>query len=150
MSNFFDRIADTARRFPERPAIEWIGADGSRVTTYAALVEDSERIAVWLRGRGRHRGGRSGRDTRRQRRAVGGGLRRRSCSCGAVVVPLDTGYSSAQVRTIVADSGARVLFAGARYLDTAREAAPAGGSAAPRVVSLADAETWPGDFSRDA
>ena len=51
---------------------------------------------------------------------------------GAVVVPLDTGYSSTQVRTIVADSGARVLFAGARYLDTAREAAPSRGVARGR------------------
>ena len=37
MSNFFDRIADTARRFPERPAIEWIGADETRVTIAKGL-----------------------------------------------------------------------------------------------------------------
>src|SRR6186997_789801 len=139
MNNFFDRIADTARRFPERPAIEWVGASESQITTYAELLEDSGCIAAWLaQTAGIAAGDRVAilaANDARWVAAFAAILR-----LGAVVVPLDTGYSSAQVRTIVADSGARVLFAGARFLDTAREAAGGAGPSAPRVVPLADAE----------
>ena len=53
MSNFFDRIADTARRFPERPAIEWVGASESQITTYAELGQFTARTpkvddVIWL------------------------------------------------------------------------------------------------------
>ena len=144
MSNFFDRIADTARRFPQRPAIEWIGTAESQITTYAALLEDSGGIADWLaETAGITAGDRVAIVAANDARWVAAFAA--ILRLGAVVVPLDTGYSSAQVRTIVADSGARVLFAGARFLDTAREAAAGAGTSAPRVVSLT--EKWPGEFS---
>lgn len=45
---------------------------------------------------------------------------------GAIVVPLDTNYSAAQVATILADAGPRVLFVNERLAGTAREALAAG------------------------
>jgi long-chain acyl-CoA synthetase len=136
MSNFFDRIADTARRFPERPAIEWVGAGESRITTYAELIEDAGHIADWLAGAaGVAAGDRVAILAANDARWVAAFAA--ILQVGAVVVPLDTGYSAAQVRTIVADSGARVLFSGARFLDIAREAAT-DAAAPPRVVALGD------------
>jgi long-chain acyl-CoA synthetase len=134
MSNFFDRLADTARRFPDKPAIEWIGTADTHISTYRELVEAAEGIAAWLAdtagvGPGDRVAILASNDARWVA-AFGAILR-----LGAIVVPLDTGYSAAQVRTIVADSGARVLFAGPRFLDMAREAA-AEGAASPRVVPL--------------
>jgi long-chain acyl-CoA synthetase len=139
MSNFFDRIANTASRFPDRPAIEWIGAEGSHTTTYTALIEDAEHIADWLaRTAGVVAGDRVAilaANDARWVAAFAAILR-----IGAVVVPLDTGYSATQVRTILADSGAAVLLAGARLLDVAREAATGEGVSAVRVVTLAGGE----------
>ena len=142
MSNFYNRLADTARRFPELPAIEWIGAADVQVTSYAQLIGDAERIAAWLAGT-QHIGPGDrvailASNDARWVAAFAAILR-----LGAVVVPLDTGYSPAQVRTIVADSGARVLFAGARQLSTAREAAA--GDSSLGVFDLT--EQWPGAFS---
>ena len=140
MSNFFDRIAGTARRFPDRPAIEWVGDAGSEVTTYAALIDESAHLADWLaETAGVAAGDRVAilaANDARWVAAFAAILR-----LGAIVVPLDTGYSAAQVRTIVADSGARVLFAGPRHLDVAREA----GTAA-RVVALDGSENCSGEF----
>ena len=120
MSNFFDRIADTARRFPERPAIEWIGADETRVTTYSTLIDDANCLAVWLaEAAGVAAGDRVAILAANDARWVAAFAA--ILQLGAVVVPLDTGYSAAQVRTVVTDSGARVLLAGARFLDVARD-----------------------------
>jgi len=41
-----------------------------------------------------------------------------STTSAAVAVPLDTAYKAAQVRTVLTDAGARVLFTTERYLDT--------------------------------
>jgi long-chain acyl-CoA synthetase len=51
---------------------------------------------------------------------------------GAIVVPLDTNYSAAQVATVLSDSRARVLFVNTRLTPTAREAT----SALPDVAVL--------------
>src|SRR4029434_8224273 len=121
MSNFYERLAEAAQGFSGRPAVEWIGQERSETTTYAELLDESARVAAWLTHHaGMSRGDRvaivSGNDAH-WGAAFTGALR-----CGAVVVPLDTAYSSAQVHAILADSGARVLLSSARYLETAREA----------------------------
>jgi long-chain acyl-CoA synthetase len=61
---------------------------------------------------------------------------------GAIVVPLDTNYSAAQVATVLSDSRARVLFVNSRLTPTAREAT----SALPDVAVL-DIHTERRDFS---
>ena len=41
---------------------------------------------------------------------------------GAVGVPFDTNYTAAQVSTLLADSGARLIFASAAFEQAARDA----------------------------
>jgi long-chain acyl-CoA synthetase len=149
MSNFYERIAETARRFPERAAIEWIGSGEPLVTTYAELVDEAGRVAAWLTGTASVAPGDrvailSANDARWVA-AFAGILR-----SGAVVVPLDTGYSVAEVQTVLTDSGARILMAGGRHLGIAHEAAALAGPTGPRVVPLADAGLAPRVSGADA
>ncbi|MEW5982573.1 MAG: AMP-binding protein, partial [Acidobacteriota bacterium] len=58
---------------------------------------------------------------------------------GAVAVPLDTNYSPAQIRTVVADSGSRILFASPRHSGAAREATRSGHEAPLLVVTAGQA-----------
>jgi long-chain acyl-CoA synthetase len=136
MTSFYQRIAETADRFADRPAIEWIGAAGSRVTTYRELLADAARVAGWLAEDAQVAAGDRvailAANDARWVSAFIGILQR-----GAIVVPLDTGYNAAQVATVMADSGARVLFAGGRYLDVARDAAAMAGPPPFTVVALA-------------
>ncbi len=109
VSNFYDRIAEAASRFPDRPAIERIGAAGVETTTYRALLDEAGRVAAWLGVVGVGAGDRVAilGDNSARWIAVYLGILRH----GAVAVPLDTAYKPAQVQTILADSGALVLFA---------------------------------------
>ena len=68
--------------------------------------------------------------TRTGARRTSGVLRR-----GAVAVPLDTAYKPSQVDTLLRDSGARVFFTSAKYLDTVRAGRTAAGSSC-RIVLL--------------
>jgi len=137
MPNFYTRMADAARRFPGHIAIEWIGPAGSEVTTYEALLEESRRAAGWLTGPASvRRGDRiailAGNDARWVAMYLG------ALQCGIVVVPLDTAYTPQQVHTIVADSGAQVLFTTSRYLENARQAAALASTPPPDVVLLSE------------
>jgi long-chain acyl-CoA synthetase len=136
MTSFYQRLAETAGRFADRPAIEWIGASGSRVTTYRELLADAARVAGWLAEDAQVAAGDRvailAANDARWVSAFTGILQR-----GAVVVPLDTGYNAAQVATVMADSGARVLLAGGRYLEVARDAAVIAEPRPFNVVALA-------------
>jgi long-chain acyl-CoA synthetase len=121
MSNFFERIADAGRRFADRPAIEWIGNAAPETATYTGLLDEAGRVAAWLEARGVGRGDRVALLAANDVRWVAiylGVLRQ-----GAIAVPLDTAYAAPQVSAVLADSGARILVAGDRHLDVAREAA---------------------------
>lgn len=121
MPNFYDRIAAAASRFPHRPAIELARPEGTLTTTYEELLQAATNVAAWLTGEAGVRAG--------DRVAI---LSANSADwvaaylgilrAGAVAVPLDTNYTARQVRTIVADCGARVLFASERLEPVAREA----------------------------
>ena len=109
---------------PDLVAIEVLGAgDAVRQTTYRELDAEAGRIATWLKGAGVARGDRAAilADNDAAWIAAYLGVLR----LGAVAVPLDTAYKAPQVRTVLADSGARVLFTTERYLDTARKAGDA-------------------------
>jgi long-chain acyl-CoA synthetase len=121
-SNFAAGIASTAGRLAGRPAIERVTPSGLETTTYGDLMADAQRIAGWL-------GQQFGKPFSGERAAILADNSAHWISAhlgvlwsGGVAVPLDTAYKAAQVRTVLADSGARVLFTSTRYLATARTA----------------------------
>ena len=120
MSNFAARISAVATAAPESTAIELLTADDARVTSYGALERQAGRVARWLLDRGVASGDRAAilADNDAAWVAAYLGVLR----IGAVAVPLDTAYKAPQVRTVVTDAGARILFTTARYLETARAA----------------------------
>jgi long-chain acyl-CoA synthetase len=121
MPSFYDRLADAGRRFADRPAVEWVGGSDTRTTTYGELLTEASRVARWLEESAAIVPGDrvailAANDERWVASFIG------VLQIGAVAVPLDTGYSAGQVRAVVADSGARLVIAGDRYLDRAEEA----------------------------
>lgn len=121
MSNFHRRFQDAAGRFPDRIAIEWVGATGTETMSYATLLDQAGRIATWLKGRGLSAGDRVAvfaPNSAAWIAAYAGALQ-----IGAVVVPLDTAYSADQVHAVMADSDARVIFTTSARLALARAAA---------------------------
>src|SRR6187399_1811045 len=133
MANFYARIADAAASRSSRPAIEVLRAAGVETMTYGALVDTAGRFATWLAGAGITGGERVAILADNDARWIAcylGALR-----AGVVAVPLDTAYKSDQVRTVLADSGARAIFTTPKFADTVRNA---GG--AVRVALLGDEE----------
>jgi acyl-CoA synthetase (AMP-forming)/AMP-acid ligase II len=116
-----DRIAAAAARFPDRPAIERLQADGLQVTSYRELLQDAHGWSAWLLARDLQHGDRAAilGDSEAPWIAAYIGI----LQVGGVVVPLDTAYSASQVSTVLKSSGARWLFTSARYLATARDGA---------------------------
>jgi long-chain acyl-CoA synthetase len=126
MANFAERIEQTAARSADRTAIELTGGTVEHRTTYADLVALAGGFAQWLDAAGIVPGDRVAilaENSARWIAAYLGILR-----LGAVAVPLDTNYSAAQVRTVVVDSGARVVFASDRLHDVAASAVAAAGT----------------------
>jgi long-chain acyl-CoA synthetase len=121
LSNFAERIAETAARLPEHVAIERVTSDGVDTTPYGALTENARRFGGWLAANGFARGDRAAllADNSADWIAAYLGI----LWIGGVAVPLDTAYKASQVHTVLASSGARVLFTTTRYLETARAAA---------------------------
>ena len=120
MANFYDRFATAASRFPGLPAIELHSADQLLTTTYGQLEQDAAGVAGWLHAQGvvpDDRVAILADNDARWIAAYMGILR-----LGAIAVPLDTAYKAGQVRTVIDNSGARLIFTTARYVDRIREA----------------------------
>ena len=133
MQNFFEQFAWAADRSAGRAAIEVQRKDSLDTVSYARLREMAERTAAWLAVIGVGLGERCAilADNDAHWCAAYLGILRR----GSVAVPMDTAYKASQVATLLADSGARVIFTTAKYLDVVREAR---GPVAPecRIVLL--------------
>jgi len=131
VANFSARISAVATASPDLVAVELVAADGLRQTSYARLDALAGQVAAWLEHQGLTRGERAAilADNDATWIAAYLGVLR----LGAVAVPLDTAYKAPQVRTVVGDAGARVLFTTDRYLDTARRAVDGMGRA-PAIV----------------
>jgi long-chain acyl-CoA synthetase len=133
MANFAALIADAARRFPDRPAVESLRGDAVHTTTYAQLMERAAAFAACLQQVG----------AAGERAAILADNDADWIACylgalqvGWIAVPLDTAYSADQVRTVLENSGAQVLFTGSRHVETARAAAGQLRQAAPQIVPL--------------
>lgn len=118
--NFYSTFAAAAHRFGDRVAVEMLGDSGPVEVRYRELAERAARAAGWLASRGIQRG---------DRVAILAGNSADWCAAylgimrlGAVGVPFDTNYTTGQVATLLADSGARLILASAQFEETAREA----------------------------
>jgi long-subunit acyl-CoA synthetase (AMP-forming) len=135
MANFAARISDVAARMPDQPAVELLRADGRvDTTTYGGLEDLARRIAAWLAATGVGEGDRVAILADNDARWIAaylGALR-----IGAVAVPLDTAYKAPQIGTVLANSGARLLFTSPRYLAAAQAGAGLVESCAPGLVLL--------------
>jgi long-chain acyl-CoA synthetase len=134
MTNIFDDFAAVALRLSDRPAVEVCHRSGVDILTYG----DMDALAVLVAGLLLHLGAAPG-----ARCALLADNDARWCGAylgilrlGAVVVPLDTAYRAAQVRTVIADCGATFLLASPRYADVARDAVR-GLASPPRLVLTA-------------
>ena len=133
MQNFFEQFAWAAERHAGRTAIEVQHKDHLDAFTYGRLREMAERTAAWLAVIGVGAGERCAilADNDAHWCAAYLGVLRR----GAIAVPLDTAYKAAQVETLLRDSGARVFFTTAKYLDTVRAGRASAGNDC-RIVLL--------------
>jgi long-chain acyl-CoA synthetase len=118
--NFWQTFDDAAARFGGNAAVEVQRASGLERVTYAELKTWAEGVAAWLTCQGVARGDRC---------AILADNDARWCAVylavlriGAVAVPLDTNYTAAQVATVMAASGARLIFTGTRLLPIAEAA----------------------------
>jgi long-chain acyl-CoA synthetase len=131
--NFLERILETAERHPHRVAVESQRPASLDAYDYAALVQLADRYASWLIGRGVQAGDRcallAGNDVHWCGAYLG------ILGVGGIAVPLDTAYSTGQIRTLVLDCQPAVLLADADRLAAARGAV-AGALTAPVVADL--------------
>jgi long-chain acyl-CoA synthetase len=143
--NFSSRISDVTRASPDATAIELLAGDEVQATSYGVLERRAGLVAGWLVTQGVTAGDRAAilADNDAAWIAAYLGVLR----LGAVAVPLDTAYKPPQVRTVLTDSGARILFTTPRYLETARAAVNGGASATTLALMSGDA---PGIAGMDA
>jgi len=131
-----DNLLVSARRFPQRPALVFLG----HTTTYAELAAQVDRLAAWLAGRGVKPGDR-----------VLVGLQ--NCpqlviahyavlSANAVVVPVNPMNKAAELKHLIEDSGAVLAITSA---DLSAEWLAAG-MAGPQLLVTRLAEALPGDL----
>ncbi len=120
MANFYERVADAARRFPGHHAVELQTPDALLPTTYQQLTDQAGQVATWLTHTGVAADDRIAilGDNDARWIAVYFGILR----LGAIAVPLDTNYKSAQVRTVLENSGARLIFTTPRYAEGVKAA----------------------------
>lgn len=135
MANFYGRVSDAAGRFPTQHAVELQTPDVLLPTTYQQLAQEAAEFASWLNARGVAADDRIailGDNTARWISVYLGILR-----LGAIAVPLDTAYKSGQIRTVLDNSGARLIFTTPRYAESV-QAACADLSPQPEVRLLDD------------
>ena len=138
-------FAATVARFGGRTAVEVLRGDRVETFTYQQLHDMAAAWAAWLSAQGIGAGDRCALLAHNDAHwcaAYLGTLKR-----GAVAVPLDTNYSAAQVATIVADSGARLVFVS----DVLKDSVPRAGIAVAnlhQVPGLEPAVTDPATDSR--
>ncbi|MEO6594939.1 MAG: MupA/Atu3671 family FMN-dependent luciferase-like monooxygenase, partial [Planctomycetota bacterium] len=122
------QFADVARRMPQRAALK-VGKDS---LTYGELLQDVERLAGWLRGRGVGVGDRVGICTQRGFGMVTAVLA--TLRCGAAYVPLDPSYPRERLQFMAGDAELAALVSDRQSLPSAPTAA------CPRILLDADAE----------
>ena len=119
MPTFYQRFQESARKFPDNIALEIQRQQTVERVTFAELTRMSESVANWL----------STRVPRDARVAILAANHPRwvaaylgIIAAGRTAVPLDTAFHADQVRKLLIDSGASLLFCDVKHLPVAREA----------------------------
>jgi long-chain acyl-CoA synthetase len=154
MPTFYQRFQESARRFPDNIALEIQRPQTVERVTFAELAHMAESVGKWLTGRG-------AKDARvailaaNHPRWVAAYLG--IIASGRVAVPLDTAFHPDQVRRLLLDSEASLLFCDAKLLGVALEAVEGTGAAlvmtstaAEVVAALEGAESSLGETGRSA
>ncbi len=135
MATFYQRFQESSRKFPDNIALEIQRAQTVERVTFAELAHMAESVGHWL----------SGRVAPDARVAILAANHPRWVAAylgiiasGRVAVPLDTAFHPDQVRKLLLDSGASLLFCDAKLLGVALEAVE--GTGAGLVMTSAAAE----------
>src|SRR5208282_2687105 len=133
MPAFYQRFQESARKFPNNVALEIQRQQTVERVTFAELTRMSESVANWL----------STRVPRDARVAILAANHPRwvaaylgIIAAGRTAVPLDTAFHTEQVKKLLLDSGASLLFCDIKHLPMAAEAV-AGGSVGLVMTSAA-------------
>ncbi len=135
MSAFYQRFQESARKFPDNIALEIQRQETVERVTFAKLTRMSESVAYWL----------STRVPRDARVAILAANHPRwvaaylgIIAAGRTAVPLDTAFHAEQVKKLLIDSGASLLFCDVKHLPVAMDAV--GGLNISLVMTSAAAE----------
>jgi long-chain acyl-CoA synthetase len=119
MPAFYQRFQESARKFPDNIALEIQRHDTVERVTFVELTQMSESVGNWL----------SSRVAKDARVAILAANHPRwvavylgIIAAGRTAVPLDTAFHADQVRKLLLDSGASILFCDAKHLPVASEA----------------------------
>jgi long-chain acyl-CoA synthetase len=119
MPTFYQRFQECARKFPDNIALEIQRQQTVERVTFAELTQMSESVANWL----------STRVPPDARVAILAANHPRwvaaylgIIAAGRTAVPLDTAFHAGQVKTLLIDSGASLLFCDVKHLPVAVEA----------------------------
>src|ERR1035438_1853276 len=119
MPTFYQRFQESARKFPDHIALEIQREQKVERVTFAELTQMAESVASWL----------STRVTRDARVAILAANHPRwvaaylgIIAAGRAAVPLDTAFHADQVKKLLIDSGASLLFCDVKHLPVAMEA----------------------------
>ncbi len=119
MPTFYQRFQESARKFPNNIALEIQRQQTVERVTFAELTRMSESVARWL----------STRVPRDARVAILAANHPRwvaaylgIIAAGRTAVPLDTAFHAEQVKKLLIDSGASLLFCDVKHLPAALEA----------------------------
>ena len=135
MPAFYQRFQETARQFPNNIALEIQRQQTVERVTFSELARMSENVANWL----------STRVPKDARIAIVAANHPRwvaaylgIVAAGRTAVPLDTAFHADQVKKLLIDSGASLLFCDVKHLPVAAEAVE--GLNIPLVMTSATAE----------
>jgi long-chain acyl-CoA synthetase len=138
MPAFYQRFQESARKFPDNVALEIQRPQTVERVTFAELTRMSESVANWL----------STRVPRDARIAILAANHPRwvaaylgIIAAGRTAVPLDTAFHADQVKKLLIDSGASLLFCDVKHLPVAVEAVE--GLSVGLVMTSAAAESNP-------
>src|SRR5580658_2461360 len=119
MPAFYQRFQESARKFPDNIALEIQRQQTVERVTFAELTRMSESVANWL----------STRVPRDARVAILAANHPRwvaaylgIIAAGRTAVPLDTAFHAEQVKKLLLDSGASLLFCDVKHLPVAMDA----------------------------